>query len=114
MANYLEKTNLLARRYVSNLSRYIDSPVYFLGDEKKITFGSYKRHSFPFNEDDKYTVLTIGYEYRPDLLSYDSYGTVDLWWILLEANNISDIFDFQAGTNIRIPSNTFGQLNSVD
>lgn len=36
-------------------------------------------------------------------LSYRYYGTTQLWWLILIANNISDAFeDIQAGTEIKI------------
>lgn len=46
------------------------------------------------------------YNYRPDLLAYDLYGTTKLWWVFMQRNMdiISDpIFDFKVGTEIYIP-----------
>lgn len=40
-----------------------------------------------------YTVVTKSEEYRPDLLCYRIYGTIEYWWILLEINGISNIWD---------------------
>lgn len=53
------------------------------------------------------------YEYRPDLLAHDLYGSASLWWVFTQRNPdvIQDpIFDFKAGRNIYIP--TKDQLNS--
>jgi len=53
------------------------------------------------------------YEYRPDLLAHDLYGSPALWWVFTQRNPdvIQDpIFDFKAGRNIYIP--TKDQLNS--
>jgi hypothetical protein len=47
------------------------------------------------------------HQYRPDLLSYDLYGTPDLWWVFAvrNVNVIKDpIFDFRAGTTIYLPN----------
>lgn len=47
------------------------------------------------------------YEYRPDLLSHDLYGTSSLWWVFAQRNpNIiqDPIGDFRAGRSIYIPS----------
>jgi len=46
-------------------------------------------------------------EFRPDKMSQHVYGHVDWWWKIMEANNIKDVYDFKAGTNIRIPANPF-------
>ena len=46
------------------------------------------------------------YEHRPDLLSYDLYGTPKLWWCFQHRNmdTLTDpIWSFVAGTLIRIP-----------
>lgn len=40
-----------------------------------------------------YTVVMKSEEYRPDLLCYRIYGTIEYWWILLEINGISNIWD---------------------
>jgi 1,4-dihydroxy-2-naphthoate octaprenyltransferase len=43
-------------------------------------------------------------EGRPDLLSYAAYGTELLWWLIVQANNISDYEeDLAAGKQIKIP-----------
>lgn len=34
-----------------------------------------------------------GYEHRPDRISNLFYGTPDLWWMVMELNNISDPFE---------------------
>ena len=57
------------------------------------------------------TVVTISskYHHRPDLLSYDSYGTAKLWWVfaVFNANIIKDpIYDLVAGMTILIPNKT--------
>jgi hypothetical protein len=47
------------------------------------------------------------YVERPDLLSYDLYGTTDFWWIFAvrNPNVIEDpIFDLQAGVEIYVPT----------
>ena len=69
-------------------------------------FRSYKKNnSYSPSTNDKYTVITKGYEYRPDLVSYQAYGTPDFWWKIMEVNGIKDIFDFKSGLNIVIPDN---------
>lgn len=44
---------------------------------------------------------------RPDLMSYEKYGTAKYWWVFAHRNPdliIDPINDFVAGTTIRIPS----------
>tara|TARA_B100000035_G_scaffold286708_1_gene271197 strand:+ start:105 stop:398 length:294 start_codon:yes stop_codon:yes gene_type:complete len=56
--------------------------------------------------DELYTVPQH-YDMRPDLCSYELYGTSKYWWIFAKRNPdiIEDpIRDFSVGTRIRIPS----------
>jgi len=56
--------------------------------------------------DDYLYTLESQYAYRPDLLSYDLYGTPDLWWVFMQRNLdiIQDpIFDFVPGVQFYIP-----------
>ena len=46
---------------------------------------------------------------RPDLLAYDLYGEVNLWWVFAQRNmdTLQDpIFDFVPGVQIYIPKKT--------
>jgi len=59
--------------------------------------------------DDFLFTLTPQYTYRPDLLAYDLYGEVGLWWVFMQRNLdiIQDpILDFVPGTQIYIPKNS--------
>ena len=56
-------------------------------------------------DDVLYTIDKI-YEFRPQLLAFDLYGDVGLWWVFKSRNpnSLDDpIFDFQAGVTIYIP-----------
>ena len=49
------------------------------------------------------------YTYRPDLLAFDLYGDVTLWWVFAQRNMdvLQDpILDFVPGTKIYIPKNS--------
>jgi len=55
--------------------------------------------------DVKFTV-TSQYQYRPDLLAYDLYNDVNLWWVFAVRNKdvIKDpIYDLYAGQQIYLP-----------
>ena len=61
---------------------------------------------FEFQTDDVYYNLTKEYEFRPDLLAFDLYNDVNLWWVFVIRNKnvIKDpIFDFRAGLQIYLP-----------
>lgn len=60
----------------------------------------------PAESDDFYYQIESQYTFRPDLLSYDLYGTPKLWWVFMQRNMevIRDpIFDFVPGVKIFIP-----------
>ena len=64
----------------------------------------------PINADpnDVYYEITQVYQYRPDLLAYDLYGTAKLWWVFAQRNpNLlgpDPYFNFKAGIKIYIPN----------
>ncbi len=110
MSNFIEDAKIPPSRFVSALSRYNGSTVvyYHVGNQKKLAFTTYKKvMTTPPNDNDLYMVVPAGMAYRPDLVSQKAYGTTDFWWKIMEANNIKDIFDFKAGTNLRLPGNVF-------
>lgn len=56
--------------------------------------------------DDPLYKIEPQYAYRPDLLSYDLYGTNKLWWVFVQRNLdvLQDpVFDFIPGTEIYLP-----------
>jgi len=60
----------------------------------------------PAEPDDILYTIISAYTYRPDLLSYDLYGSKDLWWVFAQRNldTLKDpVFDFVAGTEIYLP-----------
>ena len=66
----------------------------------------YSPRTFDFDQDDIEYQIDSFYENRPDLLSFDLYGTPKLWWVFAVRNPdvIKDpVYDFVAGTVIRIP-----------
>jgi hypothetical protein len=107
MANKVLSTNIQIRDLVSMTSRYSDSTAVYYGDQHKITFKTYKKRKLPDSTADKYMEITPGYEFRPDKVSHLAYGTVDFWWLIMEANNIKDIMDFKSGMTVRVPTTMF-------
>jgi len=99
-------TGLKNTNFVKNTSRYINSPIIYWGDKRVITFTTYKRKPMSFSSSDKYLVVKAGEEYRPDLIAKRAYGSslITLWWKIMEANGIFDVFDIKAGLTLRIPA----------
>jgi hypothetical protein len=65
----------------------------------------------PLSETDDYVITTIGD--RLDLLAYNYYRDVNLWWIIAAANNNvtrGSIFPIP-GTQLRIPTNAAALIN---
>ena len=72
--------------------------------------GIYKDRSIPPSPTDTIRTLEARYEYRPDLLSNDLYGTPLYWWVFYVRNiNIirDPIWDFKAGIRIYTPSSEY-------
>lgn len=109
MINYIEPSNMLPSRFVNFTSRYNNSTVvyYVTNGIRKITFETYKKQNYPSSQSDKFILLTPQYEYRPDLVSLKVYSTTDYWWVIMEANNINDVFNFKSGLTIRVPPQPF-------
>lgn len=83
----------------SNSSPYFDTPQ--LDSELKIL----SLRNIPHEDDDVSYTIKAQYQYRPDLLAYDLYDDVGLWWVFINRNPdvIQDpIFDFKEGTIIRL------------
>ena len=103
MANTVEVANVDTRNFVDSASRYLNSTVFYYGEKRLLTFETYKRKTRTPSGQDRYYVITSGTEFRPDLVAQRAYGNTAMWWKILEANGMFDIFDFKAGTNILIP-----------
>jgi isocitrate lyase len=111
MANYIEKTDIDSKRFVTPSSRYAGSAIVYYTDNKLLTFETYKKNKKTIDstsKNNKYYVVTPGTEYRPDLVAAEAYGSTDFWWKIMEANDIKDIFNFKAGLNIRLPDAILG------
>lgn len=96
---------ITSKSLVSGTSRYLKSDVlyYYYNKKNLLTFTTYVRQFNSVSGNETTTLLTLYYQYRPDLLSYDFYGTPGYWWAILELNGIFDIYDFVAGLTIKLP-----------
>jgi hypothetical protein len=70
--------------------------------------------TIPSQSDDILFEVTSAYEHRPDLLAYDLYEDVNLWWVFAVRNKsiIKDpVFDMIPGQKIYLPK--LSTINSV-
>lgn len=79
-----------------------NTPVHQVGGE--FVFALRRPAVLPDETDELWT-STQASEYRLDLVSELFYGVPDLWWVIADANNISDpLVGVPAGTKLRIPN----------
>jgi hypothetical protein len=60
----------------------------------------------PSDLDDYDYKIQAQYNYRPDLLAHDLYGSSRLWWVFAQRNVdiiFDPIYDFKTGTIIKLP-----------
>lgn len=75
-----------------------------LDENGDIFFESYRGKQIPHSPGDIYHEVTSGEDGRIDLISYEYYATVRLWWVIADANDIKlPIRDVAAGMVLRIP-----------
>lgn len=87
------------------------SPYYYTPQTSRY-LGYWKPPSVMSDPSDILIQITSRYQNRPDLLSYDLYGTPRLWWIFAMRNpdQIRDpIWDMTGGLQIYVPSGTVAQ-----
>jgi hypothetical protein len=60
----------------------------------------------PKEDDDRTFAINLTYQYRPDLLAFDLYGTGALWWVFYQRNPNTlqaPPLDFAVGKTIFLP-----------
>jgi len=107
MANYFELSKIQSNKFVNISSRYHESDIVYYTEKKLLTFPLYRKTPIDSSKRDKFTVISKGHEFRPDLTSYEFFGVPDFWWKIMEANKINDIYDYRAGLSIKIPGAFF-------
>lgn len=89
------------------MATYSTTSPWFLTNTKNGDYlDIYENRPIPKDPSDIVFEITPQYTYRPDLLSFDLYGTPKLWWVFSIRNPdvLKDpIFDFVAGTEILLP-----------
>lgn len=87
---------------MSNVPYKKESPYYGTG-QTSWYLGIWNPREIPRDLTDTATIVAAKYAQRPDLLSYDLYGTTDYWWtfMILNPDKIKDpIYDLVSGMTI--------------
>jgi hypothetical protein len=64
----------------------------------------------PLSNEDNYVITTLGD--RLDLIAFDFYGDVSLWWVIASANALpGDSLYIEPGMQLRIPVDLSGIVN---
>ncbi len=107
MPNSIEPTTgLVNQNFVGPTSRYLNSEIinYVTEGKKYLTFKTWKRPTRTSSASDQYYVINAGTQFRPDIVAKRAYGKEGWWWIILLANNMIDVLEFEAGKTILIPT----------
>lgn len=86
---------------------YKPSSPYYDTPQTSWYLSNYEPRNIPRDGTDKLKILEPKYENRPDLLSYDLYGTPNFWWVFMvvNPNEIKDpIYDFKPGLTFYTPT----------
>ena len=89
----------------STLSRYRNKRIITLFDGT--TFIEFIRKSMLYTNispDDQYYFTSAGKKLRPDLLSYELYGTPIFYWIILSNNNLVSSLQMKTNLTLRVPT----------
>jgi len=88
------------------MARYSNTSPYFETEEFANYLDILNPRTLTAETDDQVYTVERTYAFRPDLLSYDLYGTPRLWWVFAQRNpdKLEDpIYDFKPGVSILLP-----------
>jgi len=88
------------------MATYDSTSPYFTTPYSQFFLDVMNNRPIPKESDDVLTTISLTYQYRPDLMSFDLYGTPTLWWVFYQRNPntlTAPPWDFVAGTRIYLP-----------
>lgn len=91
------------------MATYDATSPYYLTKYSQFFLDVMVNRAIPKENDDILTTISLTYQYRPDLMAYDLYGTPTLWWVFYQRNPntlTTPPLDFKAGTMIWLPKDT--------
>lgn len=91
------------------MSEYSKTSPYYATEIVNGFLGIWNARDIPPESDDMLFEVTEKYQNRPDLLAYDLYSDVKLWWVFAVRNPSvlrDPVFDLIAGKQIYLPKMT--------
>jgi len=88
------------------MANYDATSPYYLTPFSQFFLDVMVNRPIPKENDDILFSINLTYQYRPDLLAYDLYGTPTLWWVFYQRNPntlTAPPLDFAQGTRIYLP-----------
>jgi hypothetical protein len=88
------------------MAQYDATSPYFETGYSEFFLDTMVNRPIPKEEDDIMFTINLTYQYRPDLLAFDLYGTGALWWVSYQRNPNTlqaPPLDFAVGTRIFLP-----------
>jgi hypothetical protein len=88
------------------MANYNKNSPYYKTEQRNGFLDVMEWRTVPAETDDILFTVTKSYEHRPDLLAYDLYKDVGLWWVFSARNPsvLKDpVFDLEAGIKIYLP-----------
>ena len=91
------------------MAKYSSSSPWYNTSQNDLYLDIWRPRPIPADSDDYTYQIQPQYNYRPDLLAFDLYGNPKLWWVFAQRNAdilFDPIYDFKAGTVIKLPKKT--------
>ena len=88
------------------MAQYDSTSPYFETGYSQFFLDTMVNRPIPKEDDDITFTINLTYQYRPDLLAFDLYGTGSLWWVFYQRNPNTlqaPPLDFSVGTTIFLP-----------
>ena len=88
------------------MAQYDATSPYFETGYSQFFLDTMVNRPIPKEDDDITFTINLTYQYRPDLLAFDLYGTASLWWVFYQRNPNTlqaPPLDFVVGTLIFLP-----------
>ena len=110
--------NDLNEAIVTGQNSYLQRYLYYTEENDSKIYYLFNDFPWPLSrnlQDSTYIILEKRFAYRPDLLAYVYYGTVELWWVVLKHNKLLGIEELKPGIMLEIPSqkNVFKALKDI-
>jgi len=88
------------------MANYDATSPYYLTQYSQFFLDVMVDRPIPKESDDVLFTINLTYQYRPDLLAFDLYGTPTLWWVFYQRNPntlTAPPLDFAVNTRIYLP-----------